>query len=68
MTPARLTTIGRALYGERWQSSLARVLGVSDRTVRRWVAGSSPVPDGVWGELRELMRARAGEIRGLLVP
>jgi hypothetical protein len=34
--------------GERWQTALAEYLGVADRTVRRWVAGESPVPDHVW--------------------
>lgn len=33
------------LYGAaRWQTALARELQVNDRTVRRWVAGQSPVP------------------------
>ena len=39
-----LAEIGEALYGERWQTALAHELGVADRTVRRWVAGDSPVP------------------------
>ena len=68
MTPARLTTIARTLHGERFQTALAHDLGVSERTVRRWVAGTSPIPQGVEEELRGLLRARAGEIRGLLVP
>lgn len=47
MTPAQLATIGRALYGPEWQTPLADALGVADRTVRRWVAGDSAIPDGV---------------------
>ena len=43
-----LAEIGEALYGERWQTALAQDLGMADRTVRRWVAGESPVPDHVW--------------------
>lgn len=34
-----LERAGRALYGDRWQSALARHLGISDRTMRRYVAG-----------------------------
>ena len=34
----KLSRIGDALYGPRWQSDLARALGVSDRTMRRWAA------------------------------
>lgn len=29
------------------QQDLARLTGVQDRTVRRWVAGTHPIPDGV---------------------
>ena len=39
MTPTELRTIGELLYGERWQSPLARDLGVDDRTVRGWLTG-----------------------------
>ena len=30
-------------YGRGWQSALARVVGVTDRTVRDWVSGRSPI-------------------------
>jgi hypothetical protein len=45
MTPAELRVVREylGLPGE-W---LARVLGVQDRTWRRWEAGASPIPDGV---------------------
>lgn len=33
-----LIECGRALYGPLWQSALSRDLGVSDRTMRRWLA------------------------------
>lgn len=47
MTPATLSRLAGAIYGEDWQTPLAQALGVADRTVRRWAAGDSPVPDGV---------------------
>lgn len=53
-----LETCGQALYGERWQSALARDLGVSDRTVRRWAAGAT-VPLGVSADLQRLCTERA---------
>ena len=62
---SRLARCGIALYGERWQSPLSRALGVSDRSVRAWVAGTRSIPAGVWGELATLLRERAGEARGL---
>jgi len=45
MTRDLFCRVGAALYGPRWQSELARDLGVSDRTVRRWAAGEQPIPD-----------------------
>jgi len=45
MTRDLFCRVGGALYGPRWQSELARDLGVSDRTVRRWAAGEQPIPD-----------------------
>ncbi len=53
-----LREAGAALYGPRWQSDLARALGVSDRTVRRWDAGSHNVPAGAWSDLRALLQER----------
>lgn len=44
MTPAELRTIGERLYGPRWQTQLARALVRDTRTVRRWLAGKSPIP------------------------
>lgn len=54
-----LLDCGEALYGQQWQSALARDLGVSDRTVRRWVAGSSDPPGGVYVDLLRLTQERA---------
>jgi hypothetical protein len=54
-----LVECGEALYGERWQSPLARDLGVADRTVRRWVAGTSDVPAGLYVDLLRLTQERA---------
>jgi len=53
-----LRIAGRLLYGDPWQSPLARDLLVSDRTVRRWVAGDSDPPDGIEDELRDLLERR----------
>lgn len=63
MTPASLREAGEALYGARWQADLARDLGVADRTVRRWLAGSSAIPPGLGAGLRRLCRERAAQLR-----
>jgi hypothetical protein len=54
MTPDLLRRMGAALYGERWQLELAEALGVSDRSMRYWVAGS-PIPQGIWAKLGVLL-------------
>ncbi len=64
-TPTVLAAVGRALYGERWQSALARDLGVADRTVRRWVAGATQVPTGVYVDLLRLVTERAETLDAL---
>jgi transcriptional regulator with XRE-family HTH domain len=52
-----LTAVGEALYGARWQSDIARDLGVSDRTIRRWASGEDIPRPGVWRDLLALVLA-----------
>ena len=54
--------IGSALYGAQWQTELARTLGVTDRTVRRWAAGKG-VPRDIELVLAQLAKARAKQLR-----
>jgi hypothetical protein len=60
-----LVEAGEALYGPRWQTDLAHDLGVSDRTMRRWVVGSSPVPVGLYVDLLRLTQERAAVLDAL---
>jgi hypothetical protein len=53
-----LVECGEALYGPQWQTQLARDLGISDRTMRRWVA-SGEYPIGVHIDLLRLTIERA---------
>ena len=48
---ARLVAVGEAMYGPRWQTDLARDLGVADRTVRRWDSGHTPIPGTLWTDI-----------------
>jgi hypothetical protein len=57
-----LIEIGKALYGERWQTSLANDLQVADRTMRRWVSGASPIPPALWSEIDEILAKHADSI------
>lgn len=65
MTPDLLRLTGEALYGPRWQSDLARDLGVADRTVRRWLAGADRPRPGVVADLRALVEARGAALRAV---
>lgn len=57
--PKELEEIGTALYGERWQSDIARALGIKDsRRIRAFMAEERSIPAGIWKELAELLRAR----------
>jgi transposase-like protein len=60
-----LVEAGEALYGQQWQSALARDVGVADRTVRRWVAGTSEVPAGLYVDLLRLTQERAALLDSL---
>lgn len=60
-----LVECGEALYGSQWQTALARDLGVSDRTVRRWVAETSEMPQGAYTDLLRLTQERAALLDAL---
>ena len=60
-----LVECGEALYGPRWQSELARDLQVSDRTMRRWVAGTTDAPAGLYVYLLRLTQERAAVLDAL---
>lgn len=45
MTPQELQSRACALYGERWQTALARRVGVAPRAMRYWTTGERQIPD-----------------------
>jgi len=53
-----LRTAGEALCGPHWQSEVGRALGVSDRAVRRWLAGEASPPDDLSVRLKRLIDQR----------
>jgi len=52
--------------GNRWQSQIARDLGVSDRTVRRWIAGEAAIPEGIERDIKALALKKMKEMANLL--
>ena len=62
-----LISAGQLLFGERWQTELARALGLSDgRRIRQWLSGDRPIPVGIWDDLSELLKDRSSEIALIL--
>ena len=51
---ALLAEVGRALYGEHFNTALAAALGVNERTIRRWLSGDNTPGPGVWSDLEQL--------------
>jgi hypothetical protein len=66
MSGDELAAVGRVLYGERWQTPLARDLCIADRTLRRWLVGELPIPDAIESELRAILISRVAEIGGMI--
>ena len=62
MTTEQLQQAGRLLYGDQWQSNLARSLSVDDRTVRRWASGESAIRQSIANEIIELLKNNQSQI------
>ncbi|ECF4097422.1 hypothetical protein ABX050_003855 [Salmonella enterica] len=58
----KLIIAGVSAFGPRWQSDTAAALGVSDRTIRHWLAKKHPTPSNIPGELLEILKIRKMEI------
>jgi len=48
-----LREVGRTLFGDRWQTAMARYLRVDPSTVRRWASGVVEIPGPVEVALEE---------------
>jgi hypothetical protein len=57
-----LIKIAILLFGNSWQSGLAGEIGVAERTLRRWIAGTAPIPLGVWYDVRNRLFNRSADI------
>jgi hypothetical protein len=54
--PVTLQFVGRAAFGNQWQTPLAKEMHVNSRTMRRWAVTGAPIQIGE--ELREIVVAR----------
>ncbi|SPL72669.1 helix-turn-helix domain-containing protein [Acinetobacter stercoris] len=55
MTPEQLQLAGSLLYGNQWQTDLARALEIDSRRIRDWLSGRRPIPVGIWNEVISLL-------------
>ena len=62
ITPDLLAQVGRALYGARWHTALARDLGISSRMIRFMLAGERGIHAGIVRDLVTIVEARGVEI------
>lgn len=62
MTPSELHSIASACYGARWQSQLARDMGVSLRNIQRWARDGIAKPATAEGVRRFLEERRISRI------
>ena len=60
----KLEMIGLAIFGEQWQSAIAKKLGVNDRTVRRWAAGDIQIiSKNIFADLERVLVQRQADLR-----
>jgi len=53
------------MFGGQWKAGLARSLGVTDRTINRWLSGSVEPRAGVFVDLLNVLRERREELTRL---
>lgn len=58
--------IGAALWGDTWQTQMARALEIDGSTVRRWVARKTDPRPGVFVDLMRIMQDRAEALDNLM--
>jgi len=59
--------VGRALYGSRWQTELARELGYKDgRQIRQWISRQRPYPRNIKPVLAALSLHKSQDLFALL--
>lgn len=60
-----LAQAGRALFGDQWQSDMARTLNVTLRRVQYYAANERQPPASMMQEVAGLLEVRAGECKAL---
>ena len=66
MSTKLLAETGTALYGQQWQSQLARDLDMSDRHMRRLVSGEAKISQGMIADLCHIALERAADLDSII--
>ncbi|WP_230657759.1 helix-turn-helix domain-containing protein [Psychrobacter sp. I-STPA10] len=61
-----LEAIGNTLYGDQWQTNLARSLDIDSRRVRQWINKERPIPDWLAKECKILLEKNKLECEELI--
>ena len=65
--PAELEKCGSLLYGDRWQTEMAKNLGFANsRIIRYWLTRERHIPVYVWKKLVDLMQEKQKQLGMLL--
>lgn len=67
MNRIKFIAAGKAAFGPRWQTDIASMLGISDRTVRNWVSGKYCIPSTVSADIVLILKKRQAEIAEAIV-
>lgn len=62
----QLTLVGTALYGDNWKTSLADVIGVSERTMRRYSKTGVTLSGAQVSRIRHAAKAHITELDHLV--
>ena len=58
-----LCNCGQALFGTRWHEPMSRRLGVTSKTIRRWLSGEYVVPNYILHRLVDVLFKSASTMR-----
>ena len=62
-----LAECGKALYGDQWQTNLAKELGLSDaRRIRFWLTNERKIPTGVRADIFVLLNKKKMKIETII--
>ena len=65
LTPDTLREAGEVLFGTRWQSDLARLVGRPQQHVAEWSTGKRAIPASVWPTISGALDERSATIARL---